>query len=594
MSIEEYALYDRDEPAVSGVERSIHDAVSREEPWALVERFADLERVSGSADERRAAQYLTGRLDALGIPYDRHEPELRLSVPEDAALTAGDESFDAVKTVAFSASGGAAGSLLLADEGDGDGDLDDLLSADVSGLPADLSGRVVVLQGLLPIGPIREVEQRGAEAVVVVHPHEREPHEGIATPVWGGVPDPDGDLRSPDVPVVVAARPVGERLAERGDGTAVEVRAETDTGWEVCPLVVVRVEAAGDGAGERDDFVLAHGHYDSWHVGVADNATGDAALLELARVLHDHRADLRRDCWVAWWPGHSTGRYAGSTWFADAFGPALAERCVAQVNVDSPGAVDATEFEDMAVWMPEAETLCTGAICDVAGKEADGDRPPRAGDYSFDNLGVSGAFMLSSNIPREVRAARGYHPVGGCGGHSDAWHLTTDTLDKADPEVLVRDVRVYATALARLLTADVVPLDHRETVDRHREYLLEYDGAAGEHLDLGPALEALEGLGRALEAFHDAVAAGEVAPADANEAIVAVSRRLVPLSFCTEGRFEQDPATPRPPYPRLAPAADLPDLDDETRRRKQVHLRRQRNHVVHELRRARAAVEAAR
>ena len=22
---------------------------------------------------------------------------------------------------------------------------------------------------------------------------------------------------------------------------------------------------------------------------------------------------------IAWWPGHSTGRYAGSTWFADAF-----------------------------------------------------------------------------------------------------------------------------------------------------------------------------------------------------------------------------------------------------------------------------------
>ena len=31
--------------------------------------------------------------------------------------------------------------------------------------------------------------------------------------------------------------------------------------------------------------MLLHGHYDSWDVGVGDNATGNATLLEIARVL---------------------------------------------------------------------------------------------------------------------------------------------------------------------------------------------------------------------------------------------------------------------------------------------------------------------
>ena len=65
--------------------------------------------------------------------------------------------------------------------------------------------------------------------------------------------------------------------------------------------------------------MLVHGHYDSWDVGVGDNATGDATLLEIARVLWKNREKLKRSVRIAWWPGHSTGRYAGSTWFADTF-----------------------------------------------------------------------------------------------------------------------------------------------------------------------------------------------------------------------------------------------------------------------------------
>ncbi len=63
--------------------------------------------------------------------------------------------------------------------------------------------------------------------------------------------------------------------------------------------------------------MLIAGHFDSWHLGATDNATGNVACLELARVLYAQRDRLQRGVRIAWWPGHSNGRYTGSTWYVD-------------------------------------------------------------------------------------------------------------------------------------------------------------------------------------------------------------------------------------------------------------------------------------
>ncbi len=608
MSMRDYELYES-EPALSAVEQSVFDAVSSDVPWSLVEQFAELERVSGSEDERRAAEALETRLDGMGIDHVRFEPELYLSVPESASLTANGESFDAVKTVAFGG-GTATGELVVVDaddnrdtngehdaNGDGkaDGDTeadskydtdnehdtdDELLGAELGDI-SDVEGKIALLRGVLPIEAIEQLEAAGAAGVLVQHPHEREPHDGIATPVWGGAPTPGSDLRPPEIPICTIAAPVGRQLREL-DAPTVGLTARTTTGWKSCPLVHARITPDDTDETDWDDadkeFVLLHGHYDSWHVGVADNATGDAALVELARVFEAHSDELNRELWVCWWPGHSTGRYAGSTWFADQYAGTLRDQCITQVNVDSPGAVDATEFEDMVVWMPAADQLCRNAIADVCGKDATQNRPPRAGDYSFTNLGVTGAFMLSSNIPEAVRDERGYHTVGGCGGHSDAWHLTTDTLDKADPDVLVRDIRVYAVALTRLLRAETVPLDLRATIDNHRATLAAYDDASA--FDLSPVRTAAATAESAIESLYAAVEADEIEPATANAAIRTAASALVRVNFTTDGPFEHDPAYDRPPYPGLQPATTLSALDDDERNRQVVELRRQRNRAV--------------
>ena len=220
---------------------------------------------------------------------------------------------------------------------------------------------------------------------------------------------------------------------------------------------------------EPDRFVLVHGHIDSWHVGVGDNATGDATLLELARVLHENRSTLSRSVRIAWWSGHSHGRYAGSTWFADEFALDLEDNCVVHINCDSPGCRDADVFEDV-YWSAEAESFAADAIRDFCGQPSAGRaaaarrRPvvqqPRAVDVLHAQL----------DDDPELRAEKGYYAVGGCGGNIE-WHTEADTLEIADRERLLRDIRLYAGAAFRAANAPVHPLDFRATVAQLEEAL---------------------------------------------------------------------------------------------------------------------------
>jgi hypothetical protein len=585
--------------SLDGVESSLVDAVSIDEPWALLEEFQHLERVSGTEDEERAAEYITDRLDAFGVDYERYDPELYISQPHDATVSVEGAEFDPgiVKTVAFSASTTVTGELVYvgeAEQSDVGGSEDSQYHAVDVTRPytdvGDLTGQVALTAaGSLSIRATRVLEEKGAAAVIAIHRNEREPHDGIATSVWGGAPPLDEADRIPSIPVVNVAQPDGDRLRELADADeSPDATVETDltTDWMACPVVEARVEG---GASDTDEFVLLHGHYDSWAVGIADNATGDAGLLELARVLDEHADDLDRNLRVAWWPGHSTGRYAGSTWYADEFAMDLVENCVAHVDMDSPGARGSTEYVDMACWMPEMHGVVGSAIEDVTGAPYEENRPRRAGDYSFNNLGLSGAFTLSSNIPEHVRDTMRWYPVGGCGGNADAWHLSTDTLEKAGKPELVRDIRMYAVLLARLLRAEVLPHDHRRNVERHLTVVEEYDEMAGDDFDFEPTRDALEDLADALEEFYDAVDEGEVEPSVANDAIVDLSRTLTRLNFTSEGQFEQDPAYSRPPYPRFEATSRFAefDEDDDDYRFLRVQLRRAQNDAVHELRRAR-------
>ncbi len=578
-------------------EKSIVGAISIDEPWGLIEKFATLTRLSGSADEAAAVKYITDKLSAWGVPHTVHHPTCLISLPGPSTLrTLGDNgrSFT-VKTSSFSPStdGNEVEGELAYVPGAQAADIGDLLGASRPIENVNLAGKVVITEGLGIAARGMDFAGSGAIAAIFINPGERI-HEGITTTSWGS-PDLTSLGRVPEIPILAINKPEGEELKELLQSGPVKVAFsnKVDTGWREIPVTVAEIK----GSVVPDEFILLHGHIDSWHVGISDNAVGDSTLLEIARVFWANRDKLARTLRVAWWSGHSHGRYAGSTWYAQQYAQDLAANCVAHVNCDSPGCRFATEFRDVA-WTAESASLAQLAIKDVSGQSSSGGRPLRAGDCSFGNLGISSYFMGLSEMPKEEARAKGYHSVGGSGGNIE-WHTEADTIELADRDILLQDIKIYATALLRGLNAPVVPLDYRDAVSELVGHIQGYQEKAGEKFDLTPSLNAARELDEAINHMYtySESLGGKPASDPAVQRVNALqrmlARTLVTLSYSQDGRFRQDPARGIPPIPELAAATELEDVEEGSDRFYVLRneLTRAQNDVVWKLTQAKHQLE---
>jgi len=562
--------------------KRVVDQVNADAAWPLVEAFSTMPRWKPE-DVEASAHDIARRLTELGVPVELLEANLYLSIPYEASVEAGGEVL-ASKPPAYSVScpEGLTGVLHH---------IPGALSATVStfyeknrdeaaAAEDRIRGKIVLTDGFASPNKVLEFQEKGAIGVIAVNPGV-DRHWGICSSIWG-TPDLDGLPRKPTIPVAVVNNSDGQKLIDLAKaGGSATIKTKLEEGWfkSLVPVVDVR------GAVEPEKFVLLAGHYDSWDVGVGDNATGDAALLEIARVLWHNRSELRRSVRIAWWPGHSTGRYAGSAWYADAFALDLDENCVAQVNCDSPGCRWADVYENVA-WMSETESFCQELIQDVAGLPSHGERPLRAGDYSFNNIGLSSFFMLSSTMTVEKRKEMNYYTVGGCGGNI-AWHTENDLMDIADRDILIRDTKVYLGAVMAVANAPILPFDWRATAAEFATTLAKYRKAAAADVGLlDPVSTALTELTAKLDAFYAAVAAGKVDEAHANAVIQGLARILVPLNYTRGPRFTHDPALPVPGLPALSVASELASHGPETLGFARTQLMRGANRTASALRQA--------
>lgn len=245
--------------------------------------------------------------------------------------------------------------------------------------------------------------------------------------------------------------------------------------------------------------------------------------------------------------------------------------------------------------MSETVPLVDAVIRQTTGVTPEPERPPRAGDYSFNSIGVSSYFMLSSTMSEADRAARDYYAVGGCGGNI-AWHTEDDVMDIADREHLLRDMRVYAAAVLRTLNAPVHPLDWTRTTAEFRSTLEGYRQAAGGEFDFGPSVAALDELDATLAGFYVNAPARGTARTAAVKRFNAVQRRLgrflIPVNYSRMPAFWHDPAVNVAPLPDLAPAAALPRAAGHPDQlgMLRTHLRRGQNRLIWTLQQAREAV----
>ena len=579
----------------ASLEQRLCAAVSTDEPAKLLDRFATLTRESGSVDERVAADYIIERLRAFGVPVTVYEPELYLSIPGPSELVVQGDVIRS-RPPAFSVATGdvpVSGELVYVPSQYAGGTLSlfDTPTAAAADVAVDpVRGRVVITEGYSMPGAVQAFERRGAVAQIFIHPGA-DIHEGICTPIWGA-PTHETIGFKPKVPVVCVNNPDGMRLIEMASAGAVtaSIRTSLVEGWMPCVLPVAEIRGTED----PDEFLLLHGHYDSWYVGIGDNATGDAALLELARVLHAHRALLKRSIRIAWWPGHSTGRYGGSTWYADHAADDLDQWCIGHINIDSPGCRDATKYEEV-MWMAEAAALCRESIKDATGEVATGVRPLRAGDYSFNQIGPTAFYMLSSNIPLEERARRGYYAVGGNGG-SPTWHTPNDLPPVAELANLIRDLHMFLTSIVRVVNAPVHPYDYTQAVDEMAAAVQKYSEAAGPGVGLGGVVTDLLQLRAALEVWRAAAesrAATDEGRRDVNARLRRLSRILVPINYAKGERFDHDPALKFGTVPRLEAAMKLASAPTAMRPFIKTALVRERNKIRAMLRAAMREVEVA-
>ncbi len=542
-------------------------------------KFDTIDRLSGGPGELEAIRYITDKLASYGIEYEEHVFQSYLSSPVSASLTVLGEtplSFPA-KTRAFSAAcpEGIEGEMVYAPAKGG-------VQFDTAVIPwtrEQVEGKIILSEGGGPEHMDKAVAL-GAVGLIHIWPSGEDViHEMTASPVWG-VPTPETAKLLPTIPEISVKKSDGEKLialAAKGK-TQVRLTADLEAGVKELHLPVATIR------GKTDDYVLLAGHIDAWYVGVTDNAVGNALCLELARVFKEHQGELNRSIKVAWWPGHSNGRYAGSAWYCDNAFADLRKGCVAYINADSPG----SKFGVIPLvrsTLIEKDGYFQQAVRDVSGAEPQWDFPIRAGDNSMWGAFIPFHLMLRDKPDKDHNQAH----VGGSGG-GWWWHSEEDTYDKADLELLVRDARIFAAFAYRIMAPQVLPVDFQALAGHMEGILKGYAENGSLFFNIEQPLASVTKFKRLAKALADKTP-GDTAKL--NRLYKYAGGRLMALMYTTVSPYEQDVAYDLKPFHGFYRAAALsehtaPDLAlfHETA------FRRQYNRFLTEMEEVMEAMEA--
>ena len=457
--------------------------------------FSGYEKLSGEAEALKTVDYIERELDSYGIPRRTEVFPAYLSNPVSSRLVVdGEEILSRPRS--FSGACGEMEAELVFDPSTVDFGITETEKA---AFLKTVRGKLVVGYGFDERYG-KTLELHGAAGWIQVwRSDEALIHEDTVSPVWG-TPDMDSRFLLLNMPVVGVTRSSGEMLIERINGRqprGPKARLEVvmDTGVKDVSLPWASI------VGASEDFVLLSCHYDTWYVGAFDNCAANAAALELARVINLHRKELARSVRIAWWPGHSNGRYMGSAWYCDRYYRDLRRRCVACLNSDLIGArgtdvlalrtsgVEGTAFaerlKELAAPGTEIRYLPVG----------------RGADQSF--FGADIPYHMNPRF--ETRERRFDTP--GAGG--DYWHTVEDTYDKIDLDILEKDARVLGMFTYAMAAEGLLPCDITGYFKKLDGYLGDMEARAEAEFDLSEVREMYERVRRATERALERVAEQE-------------------------------------------------------------------------------------
>ncbi len=459
-----------------------------------------------------------------------------------------------------------------------------------------ISGNIVIIEGLATPGIVHQLTKHNAMAAIFINSEHT--YEMIVSPVWGN-PTSENVDQLPTLPVVSVNRKTGEELKHltttKSEITGV-VTTEVDTRIRPIPTLTVDIKNEP----EHKDYVLFSGHIDSWHYGAMDNGSANAVMLEVARILSEKKHNLKRNLRLAFWSGHSHGRYAGSTLYCDLHWEDIYKYCVMHVNIDSVGGKGANVLTQ-ANCMAETKDIAKEVVLEVADQVFEGKRYGKAGDQSFWGTGVPSLFMgLSEQPPATNQSSDAFSELFGTGKSSGFgwwWHTTEDKVDKLDKDNLIRDCQVYFLSIYKLLTDDILPINQLAAIKDIENGIRSWQEKAKQHFDFSTTMQLLERLENEVGRLYHLIEKAELNSHQIqliNETLKKLSRELVPINYVSGSRFDYDVALQLPPVPSLIKINTLIDLNETDPEYFfiKTYLLRKRNEIYHSINEGLHAVQS--
>lgn len=532
------------------------------------EVFSRLERYSGSEAGEAAVDYLVQELEAAGIEHERHYYELMRSLPVQASVTvkksgAPDFTVEAIAAVYSGEARGLTGELVW----------DELCTKGrLNGREQEERFRAfkgkMILTYDLSFSFYYEAARAGALGIIAIWPKDIHHHDTMGG-VWGMPGSRDRDMY-PYLPYVQILGQDGLKLIEMvkaGNGAA-ETKAAGETKAAVGGAVAAQMDVVMDNRivrssmpvatipGKSGNFVLLSGHYDSWYEGMTDNGAANVLMLETARALQKFRDRLDRTVVIAWWSGHSDGRYSGSTWFCDHHYEYLRKHCVAHINMDICGCKgsNAVRFDMSGM---EGEGFNDEFLAPYNSRRP---LPYRALDRSSDQtfwgtmtpVSIAPQFYMDDGqTPQPEKSGDILRPAAmpaafGVGGPFYWWHTREDTLDKIGDDVLARDCEIAARLVLRYAMERPLPIDMNGFMEEMQTYFEAFAGELDPDFDVAPVLSAIAVTRKSVEKLSEAIQA--YPKQDADSILIRTAGELVRLKYTYSSPYGHDYAVEHQPY----------------------------------------------
>lgn len=486
-------------------------------------------RLSGSPCEAEASEYITERLRQYGLDAENKEFYAYNSNPMYSKITVLDPlmEIDSLPCAHIRAT-------------KPEGEIFDLVYVGSGGYTdyegIDVVGKMVLVE-VTYAPPVPEkariAAEMGAAGIMCMNWGNDEEvicRRGLKG-VWGNPTESNFD-KIPQLVGVGVTRGAGMKLKDlclEGKEVRVKVVAIADRTWSL----VHQPTGILHGNGKSKDFMLVCSHLDAWQPGVTCNATGNAAALEICRILSEHREELDRDIWFVFWNGHEVAEAAGSTWFVDNNWDNLNRNCISYMHIDSTGVGETEIYEIKA--SEELLKFAEKNVNDVLPElEIRSMALKKIGDQSFMGIGVPSITQRKSFTQKYMEHAH---------GATLGWwnHTIQDTEDKCDPVAQVEDTKATLQVLYNLATARVLPYDFTDKFGALYRKTQRLSARFGEHLDFEDMIRNIQSANSGVEKIQARVS--ELNDEQAmlyNDFMKLVAREITNVTMTCADKYSQD------------------------------------------------------